>query len=40
MIFQRKDGTLIIINRKDYKDDESYFNFLKKLIQNIPLEKV
>lgn len=37
MIFQNKDGTIVIINRKDYKDDKSYYNVC---IQYIHLKKV
>jgi hypothetical protein len=31
MIFRKHDGTLIIINKSDYKNDEDYYNKIIKI---------
>jgi hypothetical protein len=31
MIFRKHDGTLVIINKSDYKNDEVYYNKIIKI---------
>jgi hypothetical protein len=37
MIFQNKDGSLIIINRCDYKNDYIYYNTIYELIKQMKI---